>query len=244
MNVGEFLQRLSYGPLADLSIGTEGSGAIAVGQEDRVVSIINTALTEIYSRFSHNRYYVELVVSPDRRIYKLDASHLIPVDGTPTSNLFLRTLDDTPFSPVVSVVEVTRLDNALTPDVDELGTLGINARGKGVDVEVQMVSFDTIFLPEPVAGDVLRIEYRGRHTPLSSPAVLSEEIILAPILEEVLETRVAAGIYSAKGGELHMAKSRELMARYERLHDIIKDLDLLQESSTYEFDRLHDRGFI
>ncbi len=243
MNVEEFFKRLSYGDLADLAMGMEGAGTIDPGDYDRLTSLTNTALTAIYSRFSHNRHYVKLAVTADRRVYRLQSAYVVGSEEPGAPAGYLTTLDDEPFADVVKVIEITRLDDPSTIDVGEGSVLGINDRSE-LGPKTQMLSFDTIFLPEPIEGDVLLIEYRGRHRLLTVPTVLSERVNVAPMMEEALESRVASAVYAGKGGELHMTKSQQLMARYEKICAIVKQEDLLQETQAYEDDRLHDRGFI
>lgn len=232
MRVADLFERLSYGELSNLSIGMEGAGTIAEHDQPKVISFINAALSEIYSKFAHNRHYVKLNVSATRVLYQLRAD-----------DPAIETLDGDPFpNDVLKVLAVTREDDPTTLENETLG-LKINARNSAQGVRI--MGHDRIRVSAPKQGDVLLVEYRPMHTAVGVGSIdLEEEILIAPPLENALEMNVSARIFSGMNGEGNMVKARELWARFNQACDMVDQEDLVSESETNEFDKLHDRGFV
>lgn len=233
MNVGELFQRLSFGELANLSIGTDGSGFIAETQHGRVVSYANSALTALHSRFIHKINYATVQLSAGIQRYQL--APLYAVSNTTPNNTKPRYIIDTAEEPfpddVVRIIQAT-------------GTTISAETGDVVEILTRMVSHDTLFVTDPVEGALLTVEYQANHPRLSIPVDLTEGISLAPLLEEALEARIAAYVYSAMDGEAQMAKSQTLLNRFESICALVKLESLLQEGAPADHDRLPKGGWV
>lgn len=229
MNIGDLFQRLSFGELSNLSLAEGGSGFIALDQQDKLVSHANAALTQIYSRFAHKTYYVTFALDAGRETYKVAA------DDT--------ALQDPGSFPgsVIKIIGAKILDDPATTD-DESETLGINHRRGNRSIKIG--AHDAIRVEDPKDGEILEVEYRGRHRKLTVPADLAEEINIHPALEEALEANVAARVYSSMNGEGNMIKSKDLFNAYEVACAIVSAEDLLNETGIDEFDRLRAAGWV
>lgn len=243
MNVGDFFERLSYGELSGLSIGMEGGGTIDPDSQNRIVSYTKTALTGLYSRFAHNISYVKLELVEGLHDYKLNAIHAVSnEDVNNTDPRYILDSVDDPFTDnVVKVLAIAQLDDPDTVE-DESKELRLNVHPSLGGLK--MPSYDKIYVPNPIAGAILNIEYQADHPKLSLPADETEEIYLAPLLHEALEMRVAARVYNAMSGEAHVTRAQLLQRRYEHLCLMAESKDLLQESETSTFDKVRDKGFV
>ena len=233
MNVGDLFQRLSFGDLLNLSLGQDGSGTIAAHQEDRVVSYANSALTGLYSRFLHKRNFVDVVLQADVTRYQLRSIYAVSTTtANPTKPHYIK---DTVLEPYTDdIIRIIGHEN------HEIEQADIDL----VAASVRILSNDTFLVTEPKAGAVLTIEYQANHPRLSIPAQVLDVISLAPLLEEALEARVAASVYSAMDGEAQLLKARTLLDRYEQICQIVKIEDLLPESSSTEHARLPKGGWV
>lgn len=242
MNVGEFFTQLSFGTLSNLSIGMEGVGQIKPEEEDKVVFHINGALKQLYSRLTHNRDYVKFELVDGVQRYQMSSAFAVSnTDAGNTNPRYLKDSAQEPFTDdLVKILSICQEDDETTPE-NEAAQIGINvnpALGGVVSL-----SYDTFFIPNPIAGTILTVEYQTLHPKLSIPADKSEKIFVAPILEDALELKVAARIYASMNGEAHVAKASQLEAAYERIIQTTKDQDLLQETSISGIDRLRAKGF-
>ena len=220
MELQELFKRLSYGELSALSIGMEGAGSIAEDQQGKVQSHIELALKALHARFILRRGFYTLTIVGTQKSY--DLSTLIP--------------------DLVKILSVGREDNPLTP-ANEAQPFGIN-RHDHLDGTIQILSHDEILFESAVAGERYTIEYQAGHPALPDPIDLEAQVRILPALEEALQVRVAAGIFSGMSGDAHVAKSVQLMNRYEALCAVAEEGDLAQDDTTSGFDRLRDKGFI
>lgn len=234
MNVGDLFQRLSFGEFANLSIGSDGIGQIALENRGKVVSFINAALTDLHTRFVHKIDFATLVLDESRKRYQLSAE-FAESDTTPnnTKPRYIRDTAEEKF--LDDVVRILAVEELSVPGV---GTDCLE------EIQWRLVSHDTIFVKNPRSGALLYVEYQARHAPLTLPANLTEKIHLAPSLESALELKVAASVFSSMDGEAQVAKSRLLLSRYEEHVQIAKMEGLLQEGSPADHDRILKGGWL
>lgn len=222
MQVRDLFQRLSFGELSNLDIGMEGAGTIEMTGQPRVVSQIDVALTALHSRFILRRAYLPLELKTGQYDYELDCTDLI------------------------KILSIDRLDDATTPDLDESVAMPLNSgdAGTGQVHGGKIMAHNRLHFRAPVDGARYLIEYQANHPKLALPPSLDQEISIMPALEEALQVRVAAGIFSGMGGDGHNAKAAEYLNRFEQLCQMAKLEDMAQESSSDTRDRLRDKGFV
>ena len=246
MNVEELFQRLSFGELANLSIGSDGTGEIPLDKQPRIIHFANNALNALYTRFVHRLNYVTVEMQEGIQRYELTAIHA--VTNTTPSNTAPRYIIDTVEEPFLN--DVVRIVTAdwLSPTVEVPGSglvpLGdYNGEMVPPDTTIRLVSYNTLFVKNPVAGELIEVQYQARHVKLAIPAVLTEEILLAPSLEEALEKHIAAAVYSSMDGENQMVKARTLREEFEMACQTAKLESLLQEDAPYSNSRLVAGGW-
>lgn len=232
MNVGDLFQRLSFGELSNLAMGEDGSGDILSSDKDKLVGHANAVLNELYSRFAHRVEFATVVLQEGVRLYRLAKTYAV-TDTTP-NNTAPRYITDSLAAPFYG--NVIRIRDVVIPHDPELGP--------EPSTEHRLIGHDGIYIPNPVAGLAISVEYQAGHPRLSQPYDEAQEITLIPILEEALEAKVASRIYSAMNGEATVAKSQLLNARYEEICAFVKTEGLLQESSVIPSNRLTKGGWI
>lgn len=233
MRVGDLFQRLSLGELSNLSIGMDGAGTIEPGKRDQIVMMANSVLVEIYSRFVHRTGFVTLELQPNLKKYRLSPENA--VSNTTSGNTAPRYIKDSVQEPftggVIRILSVTHQEDP-------------EAAAKEDPLDVRPLSFDGVFVKNPRAGVFLEIEYQARHPELGLPANTTDEISLAPYLEEALQVKVAAAVYAGMNGEGQMAKSMALLSRFEEICQRVKEEGLLQELPQVSIDRFGMGGFV
>ena len=247
MLVQDLFTRLSYGELSSLAIGDSGSGDIAAGKEEQVLSAITLALSAIYTRFQHRVSFLVLEATAGVSSYVLDVAHCESDVSEQTAPRYIKdvTLMDAPFpDDLIRVLSVRRMDVADTTTLDEQLILPINGRRAPAEaVGAKMLAFNEFRLANAVAGELFEVEYQAKHRALSLGEDGNVTIQIMPALEEALQARTAAALFAGMTGDAHVARAGELLARYERLCEIAGLNDMAQESGSDEFDKLRDKGF-
>lgn len=243
MQVQKLFERLSYGELSSLSIGSSGAGEIQPGKEEQVLSAIELALTGLYTKFKQRTSFLILEAMDNIPSYILDPLYC-ESDSTPGNNKprYIKdvTLMTAPFpDDLIKIISVTRQDSTLTPDVDEELPFEINGN-RNTSSNVKIMAYNEFRLLTGAAGDRFEVEYQAKHPKLEVDGTIQ----LAPALEEALQARAAAALFAGMTGEAHVARSQELLMRYERLCDMAMLNDMVQESSSDDYDRLRAKGFI
>ncbi len=229
MNVGDLFAQLSFGELSNLSIGMEGAGTIIPAMQPSIVNHANNVLTQIYSRFTHNKYYVNLELVADQTKYFIRPAHA--VTALPLDNDVPRYILDTEAEPFVhELIKILDIEEAVDTNEDNETNIHLNDT---MDADaIRTLSYDTILVPNPVAGIVLILECQVNHLPLTLTTVdLAEEIVLHPLLQDALVAKVASRVYSGMNGEENAAKASRLNAEYEAACQMVNFEDFAQNSS-------------
>lgn len=239
MDVRELFERLSFGELSALSIGSEGAGTIPAEKQSRVLSCANTVLTDLHSRFYHKQGLV--TVQLDASITKYQLKAVNAQTNVTVGNTAPRYIKDTASEPFTGNL-IRIVSASLVPLTEaQLQTLGLTE----TEMSWKIVSHDTLRVTNPLTGAMLLVEYQENHPKLSlSPVVLTQEISLSPVLEEALVVKIAAMIYAGMDGEAQLIKARELKVRYEEICQMTKAETLIHEANPVDHDHLLKGGFI
>ncbi len=243
MQVQDLFKRLSYGELSNLSIGNEGAGTIADGKEAQVLSAIQLALTTIYARFQHRVSSLVLEATEGVSSYVLDSQHAeSDTTSSPSIPRYIKDVTEMPApypDDLIKILSVVRRDRPETPNVDEARPFQINSR-RNQENAAKVLAYNEFRLLSAKLGDLFDVEYQAKHPTLA----LGGSIQIMPALEEALQARAAAAIFSGMTGETHVARSQELLARYEALCQMVLLNDMAQESGSDDYDRLRARGWV
>lgn len=246
MLLGEFFTQLSYGELSGLGIIADEGDTISLVDRPRVVGHTNSALGVLSQEIPYNLDYVKFAASADRSVYIID--NLYALSNTDPGNTAPRYIQDTAEEPfdatVIKIREITRLDIADTTDIDETLITSINKRETTSGIGAHVSGTNKIRLPNPMDGDIYKVEYQARASRLNVVPNLNEVIDITPALETVLELSVAARVFGTIGNELATMRSRELWQRYGAAMELLKSDDTMSQTETDGFDRLRDKGFV
>lgn len=248
LTVQELFERLSYAELSSLSVGMEGDGEVTEHGQPRIIHHIGVALSSLYSRFLHKRSELVLQATEGVQKYVLDKAHA-ESDTTPnTVPRYIRdvSLMEEPFQDdLIKILSIRRQNEPKVPGdlVWNRETLfSINARNND-ETSARILTHNSLRLLTAEPGELFHIEYQANHPKLDSQLGADQIIEIMPSLEEALQARVAASVFSGMTGEIHVAIANGHMSRYEQLCQMAALDDLLQETGTDARDRVRDKGF-
>lgn len=234
LNVAGVLQKLSYGPLSNLSIGGEGSGTCDVNKVPTLVTYINEGLLHLYSKFVLNERNLIIQMSEliTKYILTSDRSRLI----TPTDPLQFQYI----------------MDSALDPFTDDLlKVLQIfDDAGREIILNDQSVygsiftpKFNVLQIPIPVNGLPLYISYQAKHAIITADN-LGALIDLPPVLVEALLAFVTHKVFFHMNGQEHSIKAKEHFDKFNGIVEEVLEKDLVNSStSTNRLPKFYERGF-
>lgn len=241
MNVGDLFLNLSYGDLSNLSMGMEGEGFISAEDQPKIIGYANNVLTQLYTRFVHKVNYVKLESLATVNTYHLRTVHAVTnTDTDNTRTRYIKDSVDEPFlGDLVKVISVF-----LEPlEVEAVGKL-LTINNEPDDLAVKIIDFDSIYLKAPEDERSYIIEYQSKHARLIAGNDAGEqEIYLAPVLWEALESGICSRVFNSLGGEENILRARELMTRYENICQQVEMKDMLQLTSGNNHTKLVERGF-
>lgn len=241
MNVAEFFEKLSFGELNSLHIGGEGVGYIRTEFHNRMVSHINSVLSVLSARFSNNISYVILEMQDGLKTYSLEPQYA--VSNVDVLNLAPRYILDTVDDPFPdNVIKILAVHPSEDPEKSPTRALRLNETP--VFGGVRMLNNKQFRIPEPVAGELLSVEYRAAIPKIKIPVELTQEILMVPSLIEALEFGVAAKVYRTMGGEVNMGTALQLEQSMERVLAVVSGEDILHQTESTGFDKIADKGFI
>lgn len=234
MNISELLKQLSYGELSNLTLGSEGVGAIQADRRANVVHFVNEGLLRLYSRFVLREKDCIL------RLYEHITNYHF-------CKKFALTATTVPLEPI-RYIEDTELD----PFEDDLIRI-LSVRGPAnFDLPLNdRFNIDSLFTPQPnilqvplpVQDDIMVVVYQARH-PLIDYVDTEACIELPIVLEGALRAYVAHLVYSNMNGQENAAKAMEYLQRYELICKDVMDQDLVNQSVITTNLKFHERGFI
>lgn len=240
MKLEELFTQLSYGELSNLKMGDEGSGDLTVTDQKKIINHTQQALTNLYSRFCHNKDFVTLRQDGDITKYRIHPSHA--VNHTTPANLLPRYIIDSiaePFEqPIIKIRSIKRIKEDGTLCTNELLINDDTREGS-----IKTLSYDRIMITKPVHDEELFVEIQLNHPVIPLPVDLNYEIQLAPALEEALILKVASRIFASMNGEENLMKASTLSSGYEQICQMVTAEDLLQISSSEDANRFAIGGW-
>lgn len=234
MNVTQFLQRMSYGPLSNIAAGNNGDGTIKEDRVPTLVTYLNEALLRLYTRFDLREKEVIIEQLEAVTSYQINSQHSLSYFAThPEAVAFIQDSIADPFvDDLIKILAVYDANACKLPLNDDHACNSLFTP-----------QFDTLQVPSPITGSPLYIIYQARHLELS-PDALDTEIALPAVLEEAAISYVASKIYSAMNGQEHRIKAMDHMGNYEAVCNEVEDRDLVNSSLSFSHQKLDQRGFV
>ena len=242
---GEVLRDLSFGPLANLSIGGEGSGVVDPAAEFRFVSLTNTALLDLHGKFQLYTREVMIRKLDGRTLYPLMTSHGDAyVDGSNPGNEPEKFIIDTVESPFQEdVLKIITAWGPPDPMFDPEEPVELPIDDEGCENSIYLPATDIIQIPFGEDGEVFSFTYQAKH-PNIGIGDNNQPIYLPDNLYEALECYIAHKIFASMNGEEHTRRAADLLVRYEMICGKVTEKDLAQESTSTTHTKLEDRGFV
>jgi hypothetical protein len=240
MNIDDLFKTLSFGELSGLSISDEGSGTIKTEKQSSIVYYASQALTGLYSKFPHKIDYVILEQFADVTRYTLETKHAVSDTSGNALNRHIKDTAEDPFlGDVLRILSVRAFDDLGVLQDQDLLMNDILDQPYLRTLSYKSLKFETV-----TAGKRFLIQVQQNHPKLSIPVDPTEEIILAPILEEALSYKVAARVFHSMNGESNVMKGSRLDAQYEAILASVTREDMLQVNLAGNKDQFKLSGFV
>lgn len=207
MKLSELFNDLAVGELSSMAFAK--TGVIDPLAHPKVVSAINVALSDIFSRIPLAEKEVLVETLEWKSIYHIRKEHS-KLDPTPG---YLKYILDTPanrfMDDIVKIVGVT----------NEVGDpLPVNDAEQWASVFLP--AFDTVQFNHPGANQVFSVQYQALHPKLvsSGEGYLDQPIRVPAVLMDMVRLKTAATILAPMGGQQETLKAQSLDAAYEGRH--------------------------
>lgn len=207
MKLNDLLLELAIGDLSNLAFAK--TGVIETASHSKVITAINVALNDIYSRISLAEKEVLIETLDWKSLYYIRKEHA-RMDPTPG---FQKYIIDTPSNPflgdLVKVIGVT----------NEVGDpLPMNDAEQWASVFVP--TFDSVQFNHPGFKQVFAVVYQALHPKLVATGdnYLDQEIRVPPVLMDMVKTKTASTLLAPMGGQDQTLKAQALEAAYEARH--------------------------
>lgn len=235
MKLSEIFEQLTYGELAQISIGGALEGGITKANWPNVISCINMALTDLHTKFPLREQ--ELVIQQYNQInyYKLHSDYSVRSQSSQP----IKYIVDTAYLPFTdNIIRIERL-------FDEVGN-EIRLNDDSIKHPVYTPAYDTIQVMFPSSANAMFVVYRGDHTkiPLTTLTPSTVEVHLPPAFLPALMAYVAHRITASKGDTESVALSQTLFAKYNYLCDELIRLSVLNDSDNTTQDVAGARGWV
>jgi hypothetical protein len=229
------MQKLSYGALADLSIGGEGTGVIPDNQLPKLMVRANNALVALYTRFPLQIRTLILEAVDGISTYHLRAEYAQTSGSTQPTKYIKDTVAD-PF-----LGDLLQIEHVYDGEHNELP---FNVRND--ECSIRTTSYDSLELELPKTGDRYHIEYRARHEvfPLVPADLSLLQVRLPAQLEEAFMAHIAGNVYGAINSPQAMAKGQELLARFEAECAFLEDRNAVSQSQVSENSSFERGGWV
>lgn len=236
MQLADIFEQLTYGELKQFSIGGFEQGGIQPENYPEVITHINMGMTALYAKFPIYEREVGIQQQEGNTLYELDSKYSVSAADPTVLNPYIIDTVEKPF-----LDDVMRIYEAY----DELGEpLPLNDLDD--DTSLFTPSYDSIQIPYPVATNMIFIVYRASHVniPLDITDPSTVEVELPIVLQEALLSYVASRVHGSKTGDTGMQESLNLLAKYERICDIVEEKNLLRNANSRTSTRLEDNGWV
>lgn len=236
MNVTQLLQRLSYGPLQNLSMSNNGDGTIVAGKHPAVIHYANDALLKLYAKLNLKEEELIIEQMDTVTLYNLNSKYAVTTaDDNPTLPHYIIDSETKPFTD--DLIKVLR--------VIEDGYIDVPLNDDNHPKSCYTPSTHQLQVPDPEDGKPLYVIYQAKHATLvgSGDGYLEQTIELPEVLEPALISWIAYEIYRNMNGQEHQAIAAGHLANFNNTLAEIADQDLVSVSQSHTSTKFHDRGF-
>lgn len=232
MKLHELFDELAIGELSNLAFAK--TGVIDVASHGKVVTALNVALNDIFSRILLAEKEVLVETLDWKSIYYIRKEHS-RLDSTPG---FLKYILDTPANPFLGdLVKVLGVSN-------EVGDpLPMNDAEQWASVFLP--AFDTVQFNHPGAKQIFSVQYQALHPKLvaSGEGYLDQVLRVPTILLDMVKLKTASTLLAPMGGQNETLKAQSLDAKYEARHTSLVFKNEIGDTSISTNVKLMLRGY-
>lgn len=207
MKLQDLFNELAIGELSNLALAK--TGVIDPAHHNKVVTAINVALNDIFSRIPLAEKEVLVETLDWKSIYFIRKEHS-RMDPTPG---FLKYIVDTPANPFTGdLVKVLGVCN-------EIGDpLPMNDAEQWASVFLP--AFDTVQFNHPGAKQIFAVQYQALHPKLvaTGDGYLDQILRVPSVLMDMVRIKTASTLLAPMGGQNETLKAQALEANYEARH--------------------------
>jgi hypothetical protein len=235
MLVSEFLERLSFGQLSNLSIAGEGDGTIKPAKIPAIIQHLNTALLRIYTRFTLAEKEMIVVLLEDRTSYKLHSKFAMS-----------RQTEFPTIEPHILDAEHDKFEDDLIRvlSVKKTGGIYLPLNDDGLPGSLYTPMVDVLQVPDPWPGAPLFVTYQAKHEKLTPTGdFMNKEIDLPAVLEDAALSYVAHKVFFHMSGQEHAATAAGHLSNYESICQEVIANDLVSASEAPTNTKFELRGF-
>ena len=223
MKLQELFECLTLGELKQLGIGGyEEYKAIQEKDYPEIISHLNLALMNLYTRFPLLEKELVLETRPDQQLYVLSSKYAEPNEGWYIQGAYN---DD-----------LIRINSAYLGDTE----LPINDEYSATGI--YLPSYNSIQIPFATGSEEISIIYRAK--PEKVPLDLEYEIPLPEVLTEALLVFIEYRIRKSMGGEQGTVLGQQALQMYEMFCGEIERKNILNNADNSVCIRARGRGWV
>ena len=223
MKLQELFGCLTLGELKQLGIGGyEEYKAIQEKDYPEIISHLNLALMNLYTRFPLLEKELVLETRPDQQLYVLSSKYAEPNEGWYIQGAYN---DD-----------LIRINSAYLGDTE----LPINDEYSATGI--YLPSYNSIQIPFATGSEEISIIYRAK--PEKVPLDLEYEIPLPEVLTEALLVFIEYRIRKSMGGEQGTVLGQQALQMYEMFCGEIERKNILNNADNSVCIRARERGWV
>lgn len=251
MKLSEIFDHLTFGELAQVSLGGIDSTGIQAANYERMVAHVNMGLTALYKRFLLREGQLTLARQAGVSTYVLNSKYAVSAKGTKNTRYITDTADN-PFED-----DILKIERVLTADGMELGlngeagrvamfqpgALGVSPHRRYQVPSVYTRSYNTLYIPGNVPGDTFTVVYRASHPALEYSTGYFDpsriEVDLPPSHLEALLYYIASRIMNPIGMTEQFHEGNNYASKYEQECQRLElaDLQIDTGEDTYPLER-------
>lgn len=237
MTLEELFQKLSYGPLANLAMGGDGSGGIKEEKKPSVVLYANDALLRLHTRFVLAERSLTIQQIDGIGLYELkpENSHSASLGDNPPATIpFIQDTLAKPFQD--DIIKIRKVYNSFGGKIPLNDT---KACGSYFTPENHILQ-----VPCPSPGELTTVVYQARHPKLRfNPASKEQTITIPSTLEEALIAYISYLHYSSMNGAENVNRATEYLNRYNTICNEVESHGVVNTDDGFINNKLEQRGF-
>lgn len=232
MLLSEIFDQLTYGELKDLSIGGQEKGSIGAENYAQVVSYVNLALTELYTRFPLKKRNIDIQLYEDIDVYYLDSAYSV-VDGSASTLYLVDTVSERFIDNVLKIVKI------YDEDSEELVFNDLNEA-----TSIRTYDYNALLVPNPDPTEIITVEYWADHDPIShinlDPTTV--EVRVPRSLLKALLNFIAHRAYASTPPLDGVDRAGQYYGKFERCLQTLSNTDAVVHVEQSN-EKLRDRGW-